>query len=180
MLKTTAVALSLLICTCELESAQRRIPIHPVERQTILAAVNEVTELDQDDEDWPSLSYLKSDYKAVRVVAHVLIREASITSRIVGYENWTVSCEVLESFKGKFRKGDVFTYVHGAEAGFKNKYFTGQKIVFLLAEYDKDKKEWRYSVLENSTLPYTESRVKKLRSIRNSMLRKPSQSTKGE
>jgi hypothetical protein len=81
---------------------------------------------------------------------------------------------VLESFKGKFRKGDVFTYGHGAEAGFKNEYFTGQKIVFLLAEYDKDKKEWRYSVLENSTLPYTESRVKKLRSIRNSVLRKSS------
>ena len=158
------VVLSLLTCTAELTTAQPRIPIRALESEAKV----------QDDEDWPSLSYLKSDYRAVRVVAHILIREAKIKGRIVGYENWTVSCEVLESFKGKFRKGDVFTYVHGAEAGFKNEYFTGQKIVFLLSEYDKDKKEWRYSVLENSTLPYTESRVKKLRSIRNSMLRKSS------
>jgi hypothetical protein len=165
MFKIILVALSFIACTCELTTAQPRIWIRAVNGEAIVG---------QDEEDWPSLSYLRSDYKAVRVVAHILIREAKITSRIVGYENWTVSCEVLESFKGKFRKGDVFTYVHGAEAGFKNEYFTGQKIVFLLAEYDKDKKEWRYSVLENSTLPYTESRVKKLRSIRNSMLRKSS------
>jgi hypothetical protein len=177
MLKTVAVALSLIVCSCELTTAQHRISIRAIDKEVVSRSAKPVSEIYQDDEDWPSLSYLRSDYKAVRVVAHILIREAKITSRIVGYENWTVSCEVLESFKGKFRKGDVFTYVHGAEAGFKNEYFTGEKIVFLLAESDKDKKEWRYSVLENSTLPYTESRVKKLRSIRNSMLRKSSRQT---
>ena len=119
----------------------------------------------QDDEEWPPLDYLRSDYKAVSVVAHIRIQRAEITSRIVGYENWTINAEVLESFKGKFKKGDVFVYVHGAEAGFKQEYFTGEKIVFLLAERDRDRK-LHYSVLENSTLPYTKDRVAKLRLIR--------------
>jgi hypothetical protein len=94
----------------------------------------------QETEDWPPLAYLKSDYKAVHAVAHIRIREAEITSRIIGKENWRVRCEVLESLKGRFRRGDVIEYFHGAEAGFPKKYFTGEKIVFLLAEFDKTTK----------------------------------------
>ncbi|MGH9967992.1 MAG: hypothetical protein ACREBG_09205 [Pyrinomonadaceae bacterium] len=120
----------------------------------------------QDQEDWPSLGYLRNDYKSVPVVAHILIREAEITARVGGYENWRVSCEVLESFKGRFRRGDVVEYFHGAEAGFKKEYFTGQKIVFLLSEYDKEKKGLRYFVLENSTLPHKPDLARKLRSIK--------------
>jgi hypothetical protein len=120
----------------------------------------------QDDANWPSLSYLRSDYKAVAVVAHVRIQQAEITSRIPGYENWKIRAEVLEPFKGRFKKGDVIEYFHGAEAGFKREHFTGEKIVFLLAEKDREGKH--YSVLENSTLPYTKDRVSKLRRIRRS------------
>jgi hypothetical protein len=119
----------------------------------------------QDDDEWPPLSYLRSDYKAVAVVAHIRIKEAEITNRIIGYENWRVRAEVIESFKGKFKKGDALEYLHGAEAGFKQQYFTGEKIVFLLAERDEARKRI-YVVLENSTLPYTEHSVKKLRVIR--------------
>lgn len=121
--------------------------------------------LAQDDE-WPSLSYLRSDYKAVSVVAHIRIEQAEITGRIGGYENWGIKATVLESFKGKFRKGDVIDYVHGAEAGFKQEYFTGEKLVFLLAERDQ-KRKLRYAVLENSTLSPTKDRITKLRRIRN-------------
>ena len=127
--------------------------------------------LAQDDDEWPSLSYLRSDYKAVSVVAHIRIEKAEITSRIIGYENWSIRAEVLEPFKGKFKKGDVIDYVHGAEAGFKKEFFTGEKIVFLLAERDENRKPY-YAVLENSTLPYTAERVRKLRLIRKSYLPK--------
>ena len=126
--------------------------------------------LSAQDDEWPPLSYLRSDYKEVSVVAHIRIEQAEITNRIGGYENWKINGIVLESFKGKFKKGDAIEYVHGAEAGFKRDYFTGEKIVFLLAERDPDRKLY-YAVLENSTLQYTNHSVTKLRKIRRSFAR---------
>ena len=125
----------------------------------------------QDDDNWPPLSYLKQDYKAVQIVAHVRVEHAEITNRVGGYENWKINAVVLESFKGKFKKGDAIEYFHGAEAGFKQEWFTGEKIVFLLAESDRERKHY-YAVLENSTLPYTKDRINKLRQIRKSYLRR--------
>jgi len=121
----------------------------------------------QDDDNWPSLSYLRQDYRSVPIVAHIRIDEAEISSRVGGYENWKISAVVIEPFKGKFKKGDVFTYFHGAEAGFKREYFSGEKIVFLLAERGQDG-TIHYAVLENSTLPPNADRIKKLRLIRKS------------
>lgn len=138
--------------------------LKPLLKILLLLLVLPVCAFAQDDEEWPPLDYLRSDYKAVAVVAHIRIKEAAITSRIIGYETWTIRAKVIEPFKGKFKKGDAIEYLHGAEAGFKQQYFTGEKIVFLLAEREKDRKY--YAVLENSTLPYTEDRVKKLRIIR--------------
>ena len=125
----------------------------------------------QDDDTWPPLSYLRQDYKSVAVVAHIRIEHAEITSRVGGYENWKINALVLESFKGRFKKGDTIEYFHGAEAGFKQEYFSGEKIIFLLAESDRERKRY-YAVLENSTLPYTKDRVTKLRRIRKSYLRR--------
>lgn len=125
----------------------------------------------QDDDNWPSLSYLRSDYRAVSVVAHVRIQEAEITGRVGGYENWKVKAVVLEPFKGRFKKGDTIEYFHGAEAGLKREYFDEEKILFLLSERESTTKEIRYSVLENSTLPFTPDRVRKLRSIRRQVLK---------
>jgi hypothetical protein len=125
----------------------------------------------QNDDNWPPLSYLKHDYKSVAVVAHIRIEHAEITNRVGGYENWKINAVVLEPFKGRFKKGDAIEYLHGAEAGFKQEYFTGEKIVFLLAESDRERKHY-YAVLENSTLPYTNDRVAKLRLIRKSYRRK--------
>ncbi len=131
----------------------------------------------QREDSWPPLSYLRHDYRSVPVVAHVRIREAEITGRIGGYENWRVVCEVLESFKGKLRKRDVIEYFQGAEAGLKKEYFNGEKIVFLLVDHDEGKSAARYSVLENSTLPYTSDRVRKLRTLKRSYARRPSRHT---
>src|SRR4030095_3207130 len=125
----------------------------------------------QDDDDWPSLSYLRHDYRSVQIVLHIRMQEAEITNRVGGYEDWKIKAEVIESFKGKFKKGDVFTYFHGAEAGFKKQYFSGEKIVFLLAERGQDR-TMHYAVLENSTLPPNPDRIKKLRLIKKSSSRK--------
>jgi hypothetical protein len=128
----------------------------------------------QTDDTWPSLKYLRSDYQSVRIVAHVRIREAEIVNRIPGYDNWRIRAEVIETFKGKFRKGAVIEYFHGAEAPSKKEFFTGEKLIFLLAEHDKTKKEWRYSVLENSTLAPSPKRLQNLRIIRREVARRRS------
>jgi hypothetical protein len=136
----------------------------------ILTLVLPLTVLAQDD-DWPDRSYLRHDYQSVAVVAHVRIDNAEITSRIVGYETWKLNGVVIEHFKGKFKKGDAIEFFHGAESGFKSEQFTGEKIVFLLAERDRERKLY-YAVLENSTLPYNKERVGKLRSIKKSLTRR--------
>ena len=123
------------------------------------------------DDNWPSLSYLRQDYKSVAVVAHVRVEHAEITNRVGGYENWKINAVVLESFKGRFKKGDAIEFFHGADAGFKQETFMGEKLVFLLNESDRERGR-HYTVLENSTLPYTKDRVAKLRLIRKSYLKR--------
>ena len=88
-------------------------------RASIVLLVLPFCVLAQDDDNWPSLSYLKKDYREVQVVLHVRAERAEIYSRIGGYESWRVNAVVLESFKGRFKKGDAIEYLHGAEAGFK-------------------------------------------------------------
>jgi hypothetical protein len=128
----------------------------------------------QDDPQWPSLKYLKSDYRESVVVAHVKVTQAEIVNRIPGYDDWRIVGEVIEPFKGKFRKGRTLTFYHGAEAGFKQQLFLGEKIIFLHRNYHDKEKRWVYAVIENSTLPYNEDRVRKLRIIKRSARSKPS------
>ena len=127
----------------------------------------------QDDPNWPSLSYLKSDYRESVVVAHVRVMQAEIVSRIPGYDDWRLVCEIVEPFKGKFRKGQTLTFYHGADAGFKQELFLGEKIVFLHRNHHEEDKRWVYAVIENSTLPYNEDRAYKLRTIKRSAQSKP-------
>ncbi len=126
----------------------------------------------QDDPQWPSMSYLRSDYRSSVVVAHVHAREAEIVSRIGGYEDWRIVSDVVEPFKGKFRKGETLVLYHGAEAGFRREMFLGDKIVFLFRNFVEKEKKWVYAVIENSTLAYNQDRVLKLRKIARSEKRR--------
>jgi hypothetical protein len=122
----------------------------------------------KDDDNWPPLSYLRSDYRHVLVVAHVNVRTAEIVNRIGGYEDWRLVGDVIEPFKGKFRKGDPIDFYHGAEKGFHREQFLGDKIVFLERNYVEKEKRWGWAVLENSTLAYNSDRAQKLRVIQRS------------
>ena len=124
------------------------------------------------DEQWPPFSYLRQDFKSAKVVAHVQVREAEIVNRIVGYEDWRIVCDVIEPFKGPLRKGQELVFYHGAEAGFKKELFLGDKIVFLIRNFHEKDKQWVYAVIENSTLPYNEDRVRKLTAIARSPKRR--------
>lgn len=126
----------------------------------------------QDDPNWPSLSYLRSDYRHSVVVAHVRVTQAEIVNRIPGYDDWRIVGDVVEPFKGRFRKGQTLTFYHGAETGFKQAVFLGEKIIFLHRNFVEKEKRWGYAVIENSTLPYNEDRARKLRSIKRAAQKK--------
>jgi hypothetical protein len=145
---------------------------------TFLVEKSREADTAQDDESWPSLDYLRNDYRSASVVVHVRTREALIVKRVGGYEDWRVVCEVVEPFKGKFGRGDQIEYYHTAEAGLRKEWFTGEKIVFLLRHYYKPEKKWVYAALENSTLPYTKDRVEKLRLISAHSTEQPLRSVK--
>ncbi len=117
------------------------------------------------DDNWPSLSYLRHDYNQSKIVARVQVREAEIVNRIPGYDDWRLVCEIVEPFKGTLRKGQEFIFYHGAETGFKKETFLGDKLVFLIRNYVEKEKKSVYAVIENSTLPSNEDRLKKLRRI---------------
>ena len=119
----------------------------------------------QSEDDWPSTGYLRNDFKATNIVLRVNVESAEIVGRVGGYENWRLTGHVIETFKGNLRTGDRLEFYHGAEAGFRDQLFLGDKIVFLLSENDKVTGTRRLNVLENSTLAYTPRRVQKLRSI---------------
>src|SRR5256714_1075411 len=126
----------------------------------------------QADQQWPPLSYLRGDYRDSAIVAHVRVTEAEVVNRIVGLEDWRVVCEIIEPFKGKVRKGERLVYYHGAEAGFRKELFLGEKIVFLHRNFHDKEKKWVYAAIENSTLPFNQDRVRKLRIIQHSALRR--------
>jgi hypothetical protein len=140
--------------------------------QMLLVIASPMLAIAQDDEQWPPLSYLRNDYRRVSVVAQVRVREAEIVNRIGGYEDWRLVGEVMEPLKGKFRKGDSIEFYHGAEAGFRKESFLGDQIVFLQRHFVEKDRRWVWAVLENSTLPYTPNRVRKLRIVRHSLRKK--------
>jgi hypothetical protein len=126
----------------------------------------------KEDDNWPSLSYLRSDYRQVSVVARVNVRTAEIVNHVGGYEDWHLVGEVTEPFKGKFRKGDPIDFYHGAEKGFRRELFLGDKIVFLERNFVEKEKRWVWAVLENSTLGYNADRGRKLSLIRRSQTKR--------
>lgn len=105
-----------------------------------------------EDDNWPSLSYLRSDYRQVSVVARVNVRTAEIVNRIGGYEDWHLVGDVVEPFKGKFRKGDPIDFYHGAEKGFRREQFLGDKIIFLERNYVEQEKRWVWAVRTQRSL----------------------------
>ena len=138
--------------------------VRPILACTLILWLIPLPALAQDDEEWPPLDYVRNDYQAVQVVAHVQGFGATLVSQIPGYDTWRVSCVVLEPFKGPFAGGDTLMYFHGVEAPSRPGMFSEERVVFLLAENNA---EWGfyYAALENSTLPASETLLGKLRSV---------------
>jgi predicted TIM-barrel fold metal-dependent hydrolase len=118
----------------------------------------------QDDEAWPPYDYLRNDYRAVAVVAHVRIEEAVLVSQIPGYDSWQLTGEVVEPFKGPPAPGEPIVYFIGVEAPSSVDEFLGDRVVFLLAENNTERGDF-YVALENATLPFREGLSERLRRV---------------
>lgn len=147
-------------------------------RITLLLVLLPIVGVAQKDERWPPLQYLRSDFRATTVVAHVVVNSAGIVNKIGGYDDWRLQCRMVEPFKGKFRAGETIEFFYGAETGAKPEQFLGERIVFLQRNYHEKEKKWVYAALENSTLSYSADRVRKLRIIKREKGRRKSYQTR--
>ncbi len=122
------------------------------------------------DNEYYSYEYLKNDYEQVAVVAAVDCRDVkavgSMGDKEAGYVRYLMRCQVIEPFKGDIKGNQVLAYYSVAERGYNPENYRGNKIVFLNSLFDKQKKDWVFSELENSSRPASKEIIKRMRKIK--------------
>jgi len=117
-----------------------------------------------------SYDFLKNDYGEVAVVASVDVKTVkavdSIGDKETGYVRYLIRCHVIEPFKGAIKSGQALEYYSVAEKGYNPENYRGKRIVFLSSLFDKKKKDWVLSELENSARPASIAIIKKMRRIK--------------
>jgi hypothetical protein len=114
----------------------------------------------------PPLSQLKSDYNQVGVVARVKVKTVKFAAPDI-HPLYVLRGEVIEPFKGKLRRGQMLEFYLSVEEGFNANSHLGDWVVFLEGSSNTPDKKWGWFVLENSSLPYSQRLVSKLRRIKN-------------
>jgi len=121
------------------------------------------------DDDFPDMSYLRTDVRNSSVVARVIIRSYEEVDRIGEksfYALYRIEGEVQEVFKGKAKKGQLLEFYYAVENGYSRSIVGDDCIVFLQNNYNEKTKKKNLGEIENSRLPTNESRLKKLRKIK--------------
>lgn len=121
------------------------------------------------ENEYYSYDYLKNDYDQVAVVASVDCQDikavGSMGDKEAGYVRYLIHCQVIEPFKGDIKTNQKLAYYSVAEKGYNPEGYRGNKIVFLSSLFDKQKKDWVLSELENSARPASKAIIKKMRKI---------------
>jgi hypothetical protein len=122
------------------------------------------------ENEYYSYDYLKNDFDQVAVVACVDCREVkavgSMGDKEAGYVRYLIRCQVIEPFKGDLKSNQMLAYYSVAERGYNPDNYHGNKIVFLSSLFDKQKKDWVLSELENSSRPASTVIIKKMKKIK--------------
>ncbi len=124
----------------------------------------------QEDWDNPPLSRLRSDYNQVGIVARVKVKSVEFAAPDI-HPLYLLQSEVVEAFKGNVKRGRTLRFYLSVEEGFDVNSRLGDWIVFLEGSANTPDKKWGWFVLENSSLPYSNKLVAKLRRIRNTNVR---------
>ncbi len=119
----------------------------------------------QDSFNGRSFAGIKKDYNQVGIVAHVKIKDIQFAATDV-HPLYKVESEILESFKGRVKKGQSFTFYFHAEEGYDvKKLIDGEWIVFLEGKFPIPSGGKGWYELENSKLPPSKMLSKKLRRL---------------
>jgi hypothetical protein len=98
------------------------------------------------------LSGIKSDFKAVGAVAHVKIDKIELAADDV-HPLYKIESAVIETFKGKMKKGKFVFYFH-AEEGYNVQQLAGKEfVIFLESEAPVPGGGNGWYELENSKIP---------------------------
>jgi len=122
------------------------------------------------ENEYYSYDYLKNDFNQVAVVASVNLQDikavGSMGDKEAGYVRYLIRCQVIEPFKGDIKSNQALAYYSVAEKGYNPENYRGKRIVFLNSLFDKQKREWFLSELENSSRPATTEIIKRMRKIK--------------
>jgi hypothetical protein len=111
---------------------------------------------------------LRSDYQEASVVARVQVQN-TIPGRGDGYYyGFSADCEVVESFKGKIKRGQPIKFYARAEEGYEHQRMRGDRIAFLKRFFDEKTRKYFYQVFEdgNSVYPYSKRMAANLRALK--------------
>lgn len=122
------------------------------------------------DNEYYSYEFLKNDYGQVALVASVDVQEVMVVDTIggstTGYARYLIRCQVIEPLKGEVNAGQPLVYYSVAEKDYNPENYRGNKVVFLSKAFDKQKKEWVLTELENSSRPATKAVMNTMRKIK--------------
>lgn len=118
----------------------------------------------QNRSDWP-MQYIRSDYNQVSIVAHVRIKSVNFAAPDI-HPLYLAQSEVIESFKGKLKRGQSFEFYISAEEDYNINKVLGERIVFLIGSANTPNRKWGWFELENSNLPVSKKNLAKVRQIK--------------
>jgi hypothetical protein len=124
------------------------------------------------DWDYP-LSTMRADFKEASVVVRINITDTKPTGDNDGYYYlFIASGQVVQSFKGKFKRGQSLEFFVRAENGFDHKCMLGDRIAFLTSFADRRNGPFQELPDGNSTVPYTPELLAKVNRVASSSRRR--------
>jgi hypothetical protein len=109
--------------------------------------------------------YIRSDYNQVSVVARVRIKSVKLAAPDI-HPLYAARGEVVESFKGKLKRGQSFEFYISAEEDYDINKALGDWIVFLTGSANTPNGKWGWFELENSSLPASKNNLAAVRQIK--------------
>jgi hypothetical protein len=123
------------------------------------------------DLDYP-LSTMRADVKEASVVVRIDITDTKPTGDNDGYYyGFIASGRVVQSFKGKFKRGQPLEFFVRAENGFDHTCMRGDKIAFLTSFTDRKNGPFQELPSGNSTVTYTPELLAKVERVASSSRR---------